>query len=154
MELGGSRCQDALPGWGQIGRRFALTEVQVFLLPTCWNPGGSRCFPTRRASVCRLRPSKFSAPSAPTVAELLLAERGPAREGKVAWTGCPGQACVDSFLLLGPRCPCELGVCAVGWEGACAQKVWERKLLLARTRTGKVRKARGAGVGASQPARR
>ena len=41
----------ALPGQGQTGRSLALTTVQVFLLPTCWNSGGSRCFPTKTASV-------------------------------------------------------------------------------------------------------
>lgn len=56
-------------------------EVQVFLLPTCWNPGGSRCFPTERAWVCRLGPSSRRPHPRPLQTSCQL-NRGPREKGR------------------------------------------------------------------------
>lgn len=117
------------PNWKAI-----RPEVQVFLLPTCWNPGGSRCFPTERAWVCRLGPSSRR-PHPRRLQSSCQRNRGLREKGRSREKAA--RASVSRFLPpLWPQM--HLGV---GGEGDWAGKSGKKELPKARIRTGRVWKA-------------
>jgi hypothetical protein len=120
-----------LEGWG-------LAQVQVFLLPACWNLGGLQVLPHEHASVYTCRPSSRRG-------QTFAGRAGDRVRKKVAWKKLPGQAFPDSSVFLGPRY--HLGERAV----RVPEKSSKEKLLAARARTGKVWRARSAGEGAKHP---